>query len=562
MEEISKGYDNLSKRENYKQLYKDLETGKTNLIDYKNNKIECDLFGIPLIKFKPNVTGQKSYKSRLNRGLIKELEYPPPPYIPNTTHLVGSSMYPRPVSIPFINQIEKSDKLIDMIKKEEIFNLLRNQKMFDLEKPINDKKALPSYYCVKLGADSPKTRKYLIELFDEYITNKKKEYNNDPKYYLKDSYIKGLYDYKNYLQNNLTKNIFNGKKIPYSKQKDINNKFKIIKTLIKKEGWNKMHLERQNINHETYNKLYKILGPHLSPLNNNNNKKKKKNFSSINFYENKYITKQDNENILEKEEEGNETQINKDKNNKEIKVIHGLTSQREKDIINNSNTYINKYNIIKKKSRRKLINNSNILNSHRNKNHFNYSSYQSKLNKSVNKFGSTITTCFNYNNESQISKNIFPTTKDVYSPQNFHHFQRSLSNFNSQRNNLNEINDKEEENKNIEDEEIINVDDSQEIRKKKKIKKLNEIIENCEHENKLMKGYQSEIDIDDFEENVKRKPPNFVSPITVYKKEIEMFKKVNPIEYEKELKRKLLDDKMLLKKLQNRKIYERIKIKK
>ena len=41
-----------------------------------------------------------------------------------------------------------------------------------------------------------------------------------------------------------------------------------------------------------------------------------------------------------------------------------------------------------------------------------------------------------------------------------------------------------------------------------------------------------------------------------------MFKKVNPIEYEKELKRKLLDDKMLLKKLQNRKIYERIKIKK
>ena len=41
-----------------------------------------------------------------------------------------------------------------------------------------------------------------------------------------------------------------------------------------------------------------------------------------------------------------------------------------------------------------------------------------------------------------------------------------------------------------------------------------------------------------------------------------MFKKVNPIEYERELKRKKFDDKMLLKKMRNRKIYEKIKIKK
>ena len=42
----------------------------------------------------------------------------------------------------------------------------------------------------------------------------------------------------------------------------------------------------------------------------------------------------------------------------------------------------------------------------------------------------------------------------------------------------------------------------------------------------------------------------------------EMLKKVNPIEYEKEMKRKLFDEKLLKKKLQNKKIFERIKFSK
>ena len=561
MEEIAKGYEKLSEIENYKQINNDLETAKTNLIDYNKN-VECNLFGVPLTKFYPNVTGQKPYKSRLTRGLIKELQYPPPQYLPNTTHLVGSSMCPRPISIPFINQVEKSDKLIDKIKEEEIFNLLRNKKMFDSEKPITDNKGLPSYFCVKLGADSPKTRKHLIDLFEECIQKKKKEYNNDPKYYLKDSFIKGLTDYKNYLQNNLTKNMFNGKKIPYTKQKDINNKFKIVKKLVKKEGWNKMHLERQNINHDTYAKLYQVMGKGIRPIDNNN--KMKKNFSSINFNENRYMPKDENENIVEKEKYY-ETNIKNDKDDKDIKLINALISPREKEKDEKNKSI---FNYIKKKSRQKILYDSNLLNGNKSKANFNYSSFQSNYNKSMNKLGSTVTTCFNYGNESKISKNIFPITKDIYSPKRIHHFQRSLSNFNTQKNNLKKINDEEEEEnknedkKNIEDEETFDVDDSQDIEKKKKILRLNEMIKNCEHENKLMKGYQPEHDGEDFEENIKRKPPNFVSPVAVYKKEIEMFRKVNPIEYERELNKKLLDDKMILKKLQNRRIYERIKIKK
>ena len=186
----------------------------------------------------------------------------------------------------------------------------------------------------------------------------------------------------------------------------------------------------------------------------------------------------------------------------------------------------------------------------------------------MNKLGSTVTTCFNYNNESQISKNIIPVKKEIYTPKNLHHFQRSLSTFNTPKNNLDKINDDEENKKNedkkenIEEKEIYDINDSQEINNKKIIKKLNEIKENCEHENKLIKGYQPPPEIEELDLTTKRKSPNYASPISVYKKEIEMFKKVNPIEYERELKKKLFDDKMLLKKMRNRKIYERIKIKK
>ena len=419
-EEIEKGYDKLSEIENYKQINEDFESGKTFLIDYNDNNKECNKFGIPLIKYYPNVTGQRSYKYRLNKNLIKKLSYDTPQYLPITSHLFGSSMYPRPLSIPF-NQIAKSEKIIDIIKKEEIFNIFKNKNILDLEKEIKKNKPIPSYFCVKLGADSPKTRQYLINLFEEYIKMKKQEYNNESKYYLKDSCIRGLTEYKNYLKKNLTKNLFNGNTIPYTKQKDINNKFKIIKKLVKKEGWDKMHLEKKNMNYQTYTKIYQIKNV------GDNHKIFKKNFSSANVYDNNQ--KEENENIKENAEFYPIT-IKTDKN---TKIINKILTPRVKE----SKAKFH----FKKKSRQRILYDSNILNNQSKKN-FNYSSFQSNNNnKSMNKFGSTATTCFNFNNESRMSKNIIPVQKDLYTPQNFHYFQRSLSTFNTQKNNLEKIND-------------------------------------------------------------------------------------------------------------------------
>jgi hypothetical protein len=86
---------------------------------------------MPLTKFYPNVTGQKTFKSRSNLNLIKEVKYGPPQYLPNTPHLVGSSMCPRQLTIKFFNNKEKSEKMIDTIKREKIYNLLKNKNILN-----------------------------------------------------------------------------------------------------------------------------------------------------------------------------------------------------------------------------------------------------------------------------------------------------------------------------------------------------------------------------------------------------------------------------------------------
>lgn len=526
MEEINERFEKLGEIENYKQINEDFESGKTFLIDYKNNSIECNQFGIPIIKYYREITGQKSYKTRLDKGLIKEVRYEPPLYLPNTPHLVGSSMFPRPLSIPFINQTEKSKMLIDTIKQGEFFSTPKNKRVFEREKPMKDSKALPNYYCIKLGANSPKIRNHLIKIFEENIQNKKLEYNNDPKYYSNDSLIKGLTQYKNFIKNNLTKNLFNGFNIPYTKQKDINDKFRIIKKLIKKEGWNKMHFKEKNPNYEAYKNLYKIKGVGDQSI------MLKRNLSCINSFEKK---NRNSENSIINE---NSKIIIK----KNLNKLNAIITPRSIESTSNH---------IKNRRKKKILYNSSAL-FNINQNDGKYSTLQENINNSSNKYGSTVTTYYNFKNESKtiVNKNY------MYSPKEFHkssseHFKKNYNN---------KI---DGDNKDVNEDEKSNISVGEKILNKRRIIKLDEIKKNFEHESKLMKGYQPPPETEEVEvEDVKMRPPRFVSPITVYKNEIELFKKVNHIAYERELKKKMFDDKMLQKKLENKKIFERIKIKK
>jgi len=242
--------------ENYKQLTEDLATGKNLLLDYNNNEIECTKYGLKKPKYSRNITGQSSFQNRFNKGLMKKIKYDPTQYLPGSNRLLGSPMFPRPISIPFYNQENNKEKsLLDEIRKEALYNVSKNKKLFFMEK---NKSNLPNYFCTKLAVDSPKSRKRLINLFKSEIDNRKKKYRYQAKYYKKDSIFRGLDHQKNCLENNLTKDLFNGEKIPFTTQKDINIKFKVVKRLIVKNGFNRMHIENEEVNKEEYNKLYKI----------------------------------------------------------------------------------------------------------------------------------------------------------------------------------------------------------------------------------------------------------------------------------------------------------------
>jgi len=193
---------------------------------------------------------------------------------------------------------------------------------------------------------------------------------------------------------------------------------------------------------------------------------------------------------------------------------------------------------------------SNLDSMTQNQNDIKYNT--STFNKSV-KFNSTVTTCYNYNttnynNESKLS-NTKISKNEVYSPKSLHALKRTLSDFHPCFSNSGE------------NDEII-LKEINTMKENKIIRNLKEMEKNCEHENELIKGYKMPMKEELNIEPIKYKSPNYVSPATIYKKEMEMLIKVNPIEHEKEMRRKLFDEKLLKKKMQNKKIFERVRCKK
>ncbi len=537
--------DEWSEVENYKQIYEDLDTGKTSLVDY-NNIAECNKYGIPLIKYYKNITGRGSYNTRLRNNLIKKVEYKPVQYIPISSHFFGATMYPRPKSIPFINQNENTKKIINKIKKQEMYKTEKNKNFFDSDNSLKKGNSLPSYYCAKLGEDSPKIRNYLIKLFDNFIQGKKNEYDNNPNYYLKDNSFRGVNYYKNALQKNLNKNLFNGKNVPNTKQKDINNKFRIVKRLIKKNAWNSMHLERKNISQDEYDSFQKM-------KDFDNSKQFNTNYSSLfgtKKGENDSCIINDNDNAID-----NDDKFNNEKKKFKFKILP-------------KNKNLNLSDITKKSRQNKSCDTISSLlfnnNNNNNKKNIINNDLNEKKNSSYNniltKFNSTVTTGtgFNYNNESKISFCKLKNKENIYSP---NIFGKSLYKINMQKNN--EENSKKEI---MDDDEILYNSSRYDFKNKKNenVLKLKDIKNKCLLEKKLLEGYKHYDEKEENQDNGKEreKKVNLISPLHVYIKEFEMFKKVNPIQYENELRKKKCADKLLAKKLQNKHTFERIRIKK
>ena len=483
-------------RENYKQFNQDLETGRISIIDYHNKDIKCTLFGVPCKKYYPGITGQEIFKNRLQKGLIEKNTYSSYNYMPLTSHLIGSSYAPNPLSIPMVNNPSKKVKsFIEKIKREKIFSLSRNNNILDLDLPMKDGKCVPEYFCPKLADDSPKTRKYLIKLFDSYI-NAKKEENSKKNF--KQTDIKGINNYKKFISNNLTKNLFNGNEIKECEQKDIKNEFNIIRNLIKVNSVKKFNKTNLFNNLTPYNKNFKVNTPKANMLIKNKNKKNGK--INLKSFTSKSINKE--------------------------KLI---------DKIQEKTTF-------KKKHDNKITFRNN-----------------DKLKPNSTKFGSTFysslyfsETGFDKANKTQKMFYIYPKAisdynqKDIYIPENL----KKLNNKNLDLEQMNE-NEGEEKKSNLKNEK----------NKKKQILNLEDFNDACRHESELLNGYQSEI------QNIETSSRkimihNYKSPEYFYKKEFEIFKKVNKIAYQNQVNKNMNEDKVLKKRLDHRRIYELVKIKK
>ena len=108
----------------------------------------------------------------------------------------------------------------------------KNKNTFSLKKPLKDKTTIPSFICHKIGKNYPNERNYLIKLIDNFISEKKKEHKFESDYAEKNSNIKALNNYKKKLNENMTNELYNGKIISSSRQKDLILKYDSIRKAI------------------------------------------------------------------------------------------------------------------------------------------------------------------------------------------------------------------------------------------------------------------------------------------------------------------------------------------
>ena len=546
--------------DNYKQINRDSETGRLELIDYTGNIIECNIYGSPKKQFFKDATGIISFKERLKKGLIKEVKNNNKSlYIPKTLRFEGSSMFPRPVSLPFVNQIPNPNKLMRQIKKEGRLTENNNANIFSLKKP--PKGNLPSFMCHKIGKNNPTERKYLIKLIDKYISDKKKKYKFKVDTIIKSSEVKALNKYKQKLRENMSNSLCNGKKVPSSNQKDILFKYDSIRKAIIKNGLNNSSLKDYNsgkiINFEEYKNLYKIKG-----VGNENN-----------IFKHPEKIKEYNTFISDKKRQV-EIGLNINNDSLEDKNISYIDENiKHKTYYLNPN--MNIYSMLKKGNKFKLFKEQ----SNKNKKE-NYKSNDEK-------FKHTVTTEFDRNNDESF-RNAFnngrepPNNKNLYIPTNLYRnygcmggASYSLDKFTKTSNtfykNVNEndivIEDNGMQNSNkrkydqdnysfISDEKNEGYNYDKKFMTGSNFRTVYDIKNYTSKEKTLLKGYVNKTANDGKKKFKVYKNKREDSTLKHYINELELIKKVNKIAVEKAKRINDFRDSVLKKKLAGKKILE------
>ena len=528
--------------ENYKQICRIFDTGKRELIDYSGKNQECDIFGFPVKKYYNNISGISDYNVRLSKDLIQEIKfYNKSLYIPITAKFEGSSMFPRPISLPFVNQDIDPKKLIKEIKKEKRITEIRNKEIFSLKKPLEDKKSIPQFICQKISIDDSSSKKHLMNLVDKYINMKKQEHKFELNFEHKSKEIKALKEYKKFLKENLGKNLYNGKNIKESGQVDIKEKFDAIKKLIYQNA------HKGNEINEKENKLIQ-----------NNFHKKLKALQRVNTTKHIFRLKEN----LNRNKSCNDLCGNNRLNlNKEIKIISPNINETNNSMIK-TNSVFSQFN--KNKGNGKDLKETNSF----------ISSFDKKKNdsfldkKNINQSVNTTKSCFfnnRYNNDIKLKYNInicSPNDQAII-PENKNKNRTAINFFKKKETPKNDENIKNDD-KNQDDDNISFISDEKinknsiinESNNRYKYKTIKDLKEISEKEKDKLKGYETIYLPDKIKKNYgifDKKEQAFEN----YKKDLKLFEIVNKIHYEKERKKNLYKEKILRQKIEGKKIFEK-----
>ena len=551
---IKKSFPLPPQPENFKQINEIPENGKLELVDYKGNVKECDIYGSPKKKFLNNVTGTISYEDRLKKGLIKECIYNNKSwYIPKNLNFEGSNMFPRPLSLPFVSLSENPDKLVNEVKKERRVTEIKNKKIFSLKKPLKDKSTIPSFICHKIGKNNPYERNYLIKLIDNFITEQKEEHKFDLEYIYKAKNIKALNHYKKKLNENMTNELYNGKIISPSSQKDIKIKYNSIRNTIYNSGLKK---DKSNkiINLDLYKKLYKIKGLGIANKNpifkfqsmlntftikNNNNlddiylsdSLDNSNYKTLSPKRNKIHSMKQTYTLFKRPK----TKLIKDRNQKMLKENIEFLSEDEKF----KNTLTIRYDNNNNESENETF-------------YLNNDKSTSNSKKNLNLY---IPNNFFFNNKININRNKDNFNIDKYKSGSTFYKTNKKRNSNLSENNISNGNDKDNYSYTSEDKKDENIF----INKFKighNFRTIKDINLKTVYENKLLKGFQSNSLKDELRLFKKQRKKKEDTTLMHYLNELELNKKVNKIAFEKEKRMNLFRDNLLKKKLQGKKIFE------
>lgn len=247
--------------ENYNTIYYNLNNNKTYLVDYKNHSFECNLYGEPYPSYKADITGSASYIERNDNELKKEYDklfkLNNNNYIPETNKFEGYSKCPRPLVKPF-SQIKDNNinkQIINAFNKEnafsDYFKILQ-------KKENSDSSNIPvcAYMNDPISLGDKENKKYLINMIDNYIQEKKNEQKYNQNYVYKLSHIKELLQFRQKLLKNVEVGL-NGKQ-HIKPNDDIIKDYNIIKAFTHKKNINSKLLD--DYKKDTYNVLFKITG--------------------------------------------------------------------------------------------------------------------------------------------------------------------------------------------------------------------------------------------------------------------------------------------------------------